>query len=185
MSIEKCGAAWRHHREGAPTSDIPPSIVGKSHPGAVVQHAGVVVEVESKETQLGPVTTAKRQFAVGIGEPKRQTAIVDVWVKKLRALLEVAVLDAQEITDPAGAVLGHGTERTVDQQLRAKGTGPHFSFCLAHVPIARPDVHDRTDAASVFGRECACVNIRIGQGVGIKDAEQANAVKCVVDEHAV
>ena len=95
------------------------------------------------------------------------------------------MLDAQEITDPAGAVLGHGTERTVDQQLRAKGTGPHFSFCLAHVPIARPDVHDRTDAASVFGRECACVDIRIGQGVGIKDAEQANAVKGVVDEHSV
>ena len=185
VPVEQGGAPWRNHGERAAAADVVPAVVGEVHAGAVVQHARVVVEVEPKEAQLGAVTPSKRQFPVGVREPKWQASVVDVGVEQLGGLFEVAVLDAQQVADAACAVLGHALQRPVHEQLGAEGTRPHLAFCLAHVAVAGADVHHRADASAVFGRESTSVDVGVRQGVRVEDAEQPDAVEGVVDQHAV
>ena len=185
VPVEQGGAPWRHHGEGAAAADVVPTVVGEVHAGAVVQHARVVVEVEPKEAQLGAVAPSEGQFPVGVREPKWQASVVDVGVEQLGGLFEVAVLDAQQVADAACAVLRHALQRAVDEQLGTEGARPHLAFCLAHVAVACADVHHRADASSVLGREGARVDVGVGQGVRVEDAEQPDAVEGVVDQHAV
>ena len=185
MPVEQGGAPRRHHSEGAAAANVVPTVVGEVHAGAVVQHARVVVEVEPKEAQLRAVAPSEGQFPVGVREPKRQASVVDVRVEQLGGLFEVAVLDAQQVADAACAVLRHALERSVDEQLGAEGARPHLAFRLAHVAVAGADVHHRADASTVFGREGACVDVGVGQGVRVEHTEQPNAVEGVVDQHAV
>ena len=185
MSVQQNGASGRHNGEGSPSAHVSPAVVGKVHPSAVVQHTGVVHKVESKDAELRTIAPAKSDFAVGIGEAKRQPAIVDVRVEQLRRLLEVAVLHAQQVADAARAVFGHGPEWTVNQQFGTKGARPHTAFGFAHVSVARADVHHAADAPTIFGGKGPRVDVRVGQRVGVKHTEKSDAVKGVVNQHAV
>ena len=104
MSVEQGGAPWGNHREGAPSANVVPTVIGEVHARAVVQHTRVVVEIEPKQAQLGAVPSTEGQLSIGVREAKWQASVVDVGIEQLRGLLEVAVLDAQQVTDAACAI---------------------------------------------------------------------------------
>ena len=95
------------------------------------------------------------------------------------------MLHAQQVADAARAVLGHGPEWAVNQQFGTKGARPHTAFGFAHVSVARADVHHAADAPTVFGRKGPRVDICVGQCIGVKHTEKSDAVKGVVNQHAV
>ena len=105
VPVEQHRTPWRHHGEGAAPTNIAPTVIRKIHACAVVQHTGIVVEVEAKQTQLRTVSTAEGEFAVSVCETKGQAAVADVGVKQRRRLLQVTVLYAQQIANSPRLIL--------------------------------------------------------------------------------
>ena len=185
MTVQQDRTSRRHDGEVSSSTNVAPPVIGKRHAGAVIQHAGKIVETEPKQAQLGTIPPPKRHLSIAIGEAEWQPAIVDVRIKQTTALLQVAVLQTQQVTDAPRVVFRHGAQGTIQKNFGSKRTGSHLTFHFPHVAILGSDVHDGTDAPAVFGRKRPRVHIGVRKGIGVEHAEQTNAMEGVVDQHAV
>ena len=94
------------------------------------------------------------------------------------------MLQRQDVRN-ASAAFAQFLERTFERKFRSKWAGSNSALCLQFVAVTGFDVHDRRYAATEFGSESTGVYIRIGYHIRIKNTEQANAVECVVHDHAI
>ena len=178
VALDEHRAARGHHDELAAAAHIAPVEVAQR----LVAH--IVVEGEAEQAGPAARATGEGELAVEVGEVERQPLLVNVAVEHLGALLEVAALPAED-EGGAPAPLIAFAERPFDQELAAERAGPDAAAQPGEAAVPGRDVHDRADPPAIPSAEATGVDVRVGNDVRVEDAEEADAVEGIVDDHAV